>query len=107
MSKLKYTVPSNVLKRLYFALFHSQLQYCLIIWSATFKRYFDQLKKTQNRAMRSINNADRFQNTSQFFRNLKILQLDDLIKLETAKFTNSFDKNALPPHFGNYFRKIK
>ena len=41
-----------------------------------------------------------------FFRNLKILQLDDLIKLETAKFMNSCDKNALPPHFGNYFRKI-
>ena len=38
---------------------------------------------------------------------LKILQLNDLIKLETAKFMNSFDNNALLPHFGNYFRKIK
>ena len=107
MSKLRYTMPSNILKRLYFAYFHSHLLYCLIIWSATFKLYLDPLKKLQNRAIRIITYADRFENGSLLFRNLKILQLDDLIKLETAKFMNSFDNNALPPHFGNYFGKIK
>ena len=45
MSKSRYTMPSNILKRLYVALFHSQLLYCLIIWSATFKTYLDLLKK--------------------------------------------------------------
>ena len=78
MSKLRYTMPPNILKRLYFALFHSQLLYCLIIWCSTFKfkTYLDPLKKIQNRAIRMINNADRFQYTSLFFRNLKILQLE-------------------------------
>ena len=107
MSKLRYSMPSNILKRLYFAFFHSHLLYGLTIWSATSKSYLDPLKKLQNRAIRIITNADRFENGSLLFRNLKILRLDDLIKLETAKFMNSFDNNALPPHFGNYFRKIK
>ena len=107
MSKLRYSMVSNILKRLYFVFFHSHLLYRLIIWSATFKSYLDSLKKLQNRAIRIITNADRFENRSLLFRNLKILQLDDLIKLEAAKFMNSFDNNALPPHFGNYFRKIK
>ena len=43
-----------------------------------------------------------FSETLEFFN-----YIDDLIKLETAKFMNSFDNNALPPHFGNYFRKIE
>ena len=73
MSKLRYSMPSNILKRLYFAFFHSHLLYCLIIWSATFKSYLDPLKKLQNRAIRIITNADRFENGSLLFRNLKIL----------------------------------
>ena len=48
MSKLRHTMPFNILKRLHFAFFHSHLLYCLIIWSATFKTYLDPLKKLQN-----------------------------------------------------------
>ena len=100
MSKLRYSMPStgNILKLFYFAFFHSHLLYGLIISSANFKSYLDLLKKLQSRAIRIITNADRFENGSLILRNLKILQLDDVIKLETAKFMNSFDKNASPPH---------
>ena len=89
MSKLRYTMSSNILKRLYFGFFHSHLLCCPIICSANFKTCLHSLKKLQNRAMRLINNADRFENTSFFS---QIFQLSDLIKLETAKFMNSFDK---------------
>ena len=73
MSKLRHSMPSNILKRLYFAFFHSHLLHCLIMWSATGATlsYLDSLKKLQNRAIRIITNADRFENGSPLYRNLE------------------------------------
>ena len=73
MSKLRHSMPSNILKRLYFAFFDSHLLYCLIMWSATGATlsYLDSLKKLQNRAIRIITNVDRFENGSLLYRNLE------------------------------------
>ena len=84
LCKLK-NLFSCILKKLYFAFFHSHLLYCLLIWSATYKTYLEPSRKLQNKAMRVINNVQWSSNSDPLFRKNKILKLEDLIKLETSK----------------------
>ena len=64
-----------ILKKLYFAFFHSHLLYCLLIWSATYKTYLEPSRKLQNKAMRVINNVQWSSNSNPLFRKNKILKL--------------------------------
>jgi len=47
MSKLKFILPTNILKQLYFAFFHSHLVYGLNAWSATYNTYLKPIKTLQ------------------------------------------------------------
>jgi hypothetical protein len=53
ISRLKYFIPSGVLKLLYDSLFASKVQYCLMIWGSTYstklnKIYLLQKKNDKN-----------------------------------------------------------
>ena len=106
LCKLKNLFPSCILKKLYFAFFHSHLLYCLTIWSATYKTYLEPLRKLQNKAMRVINNMQWSSNSDPLFKKNKILKLDDLIKLETSKLMFNLDRCKLPTSFTKYFKKV-
>ena len=106
MCKLKHTVPLRILIRLYYAFFHSHLLYGLLVWSATYTSYLQPINILQNKALRIISNKQRWTNSTILYSDLKILKLQDLIKLEIAKFMFSYDNCLLPPIFVNYFLKI-
>ena len=103
MCKLKNLFPSCILKKLYFAFFHSHLLYCLIIWSATYKIYLKHLRALQNNAMRVINNMQWSSNSDPLFRKNKVLKIEDLVKLETSKLMFNLDRYKLPNSFTKYF----
>ena len=106
MCKLKHIVPLRILIRLYYAFFHSHLLYGLLVWSATCTSYLQPINILQNKALRIISNKQRWTNSTILYSGLKILKFQDLIKLEIAKFTFSYDNCQLPPIFVNYLLKI-
>ena len=80
--------------------------YFTALWSATYKRYLESLRKLQNKAMRVINNMQWSSNADPLFRKNKILKLKDLVKLETSKLMLNFDRCKLPNSFTKYFKKV-
>ena len=98
LSKLQYFLPSPLLSKLYYALFHSYLSYGLIIWFNTYKTYTNKITTPQNKAVKLISNSKRSDECSPIYNNLEILQIQDLHFFETAMFMSKFyDKKLARP----------
>ena len=78
--RVKSLVPEFVLKTLYQAHFAPLINYCNIIWSNTFNTHLDPLIKVQKRVIRMISNSDFLAHTYPLFKNLQILDLNNITK---------------------------
>ena len=108
ISKLKHFFPSSVLLKLYYALFHSNILYGLLIWHNTYSTYTDKVSRLQNKATKLIANSKRTDKCAPIYKKLKILKLHDLHIHETATFMYKFHNNKLPVplSFTQYFNRI-
>ena len=91
--------------QLYYALGHPFLFYGIIIWRATDLTYMKRLKSLQNRAIRAVARCHYRDQVKLFCNQFRILQIDDLLKYEIAKFVYSTITNKTPNSFRNYFCK--
>jgi hypothetical protein len=73
ISKVKNLLPTKILKTIYYALVHSNLLYCLPLYSCTSAKNVNKLTVMQKKAIRNVCNANYNAHTSQLFKNLKIL----------------------------------
>ena len=105
--KLSKLVTSETLIILYYALIYPHLTYGITVWGSTFKSYFKPLQVLQNKAMRAIDNLNWKERVTPVYRKYKILKLNDIHKLEIAKFMYKFSKKSLPFTFNNYYKNIK
>ena len=85
---------------------HSQLLYGIIIWGNTFPTYTRKLTALQNRAVKVISGAHFRNSVKPLYVQYKILQIDDLYKLEVAKMVYCCIHNKAQSSFLNYFNKI-
>ena len=76
ISRLKYPLPSSILRRLYYCFFHPHLLYDMIIWSATYRSYLKPIEILQDKAFRIVNNCQRNHKASSLHRKLTILNVD-------------------------------
>ena len=106
LNKLKQTLPQTVMLQLCYALVHPLLLYGIIIRGATYPTYLQKLKSLQNRAIRAIVGAHFRDSVNPYYTQLKILQIDDLIKFEIAKLVYGSLHNKTPNSFHKYFCKI-
>ena len=106
LSKLKHFFPQNIMLQLYYAsAVHPFLSYGIIIWGATYPTYIKTLKSLQNRAIRAVARCHYRDEVKLFYNQFKILQIDDLLKYEIAKFVHCNITNKTPNSFRNYFCK--
>ena len=105
LSKLKHFFPQNIMLQLYYALVHPFLFYGIIIWGATYSTYIKRLKSLQNRAIRAVARCHYRDEVKLFYNQFRILQIDDLLKYEIAKFVHCNITNKTPNLFCNYFCK--
>lgn len=56
MYKISSLIPLTLKKAMYYALFHSKLSYCALIWGTTTAKNYNKLIKLQKRAMRIFEN---------------------------------------------------
>ena len=79
MTKIRQFVPLRILKQIYFAFIHSHLTYGIIVWVAAYPSYLTPLKSLQNRAIKLLSGAARFQSAQLLYKDHNILRLNSLL----------------------------
>ena len=87
-------------------MFHSHLQYSLLNWGRACKRHCHKLVILQNNILRVCLFRPLHHPTNLLYSACSVLNLEDLIKMEFAKFMFKFSNNMLPTSFNNYFLKL-
>ena len=93
-------------KKVYCSTFHAYLNYGLEIWGSTFKSHLNKLSLLRNKTVRSICNSKWADHVSIFYKNLEILKLADLFRLELATFMYKANKKTIPMAFQSYLKKV-
>ena len=81
LNRIKYSVPLNIRFMLHNALILPHLNYCVTAWGYQCNRIIKLQKKTIRTVMISSYNA----HTESFFKNLKLLKIQDILTLQTLK----------------------
>ena len=94
----------SYIKKLYYALIHPYLTYCNISWASNYPTRLDRLMmKLQKRAIRVITKSKYNAHTFDLFRQVKILNIVNINKLQTGIFMFKYIHKALPLNFKDYF----
>jgi hypothetical protein len=99
INRIKNFVNKESLKKLYFAMVHSHLSYCVNIYGCANTTNLQKLRVKQKAAIRTICNAGYRDHTKPLFKNQQILPIDELIKFERLKFMHKYRNNKLPFSF--------
>ena len=92
LRRLKHTVPKHILKTIYFSLIHPHLNYGTLLWGFNLER----LDILQKKAIRIISHSYNIAHTSNLFKQLNILKVEDIFKLKQMVFYYKFIHNKLP-----------
>ena len=84
-------------------MFHSHLQYSLINWGRAYKSHYRNLLILQNKILRACLFLPMHHPTNLLYTKFGVLKLDDMVKMELAKFMYKFDNKMLTNSFNNYF----
>ena len=103
--KLNKILTSNTLLMLHYALVHLHLTYGILIWGSIYKSYLNALQLSQNKATRVIIKQRSPDTITPVYRRLQVLKINDLYKLETAKFMHQFSDKSLSASFEKYFTR--
>ena len=99
IKRVKHMLPKTALRTLYFALIHSNLNYCLNIYSCATQTTLSKIVKKQKEAIRVISNAQYRQHTAPLFKDLKILPLEKMMELGKLKVMHDYTQDRLPISF--------
>ena len=103
LSKLKFILPSNILKLIYNSLILPHLSYCNHIWGNTFKSHLKKLHILQKKSVRIITKSSFYSASAPLFKSLLILPIHDLVTLNTLIFMFSVNTKLLPEKYCNMF----
>ena len=95
LNKLKKFLPVHILRTLYFSLVQSQLTYGILAWGFEHQRFV----KIQKRFIRIISLSTYNAHTEPWFKQLRILKINNLFDLNCLKFLYNYNKGELPSYF--------
>lgn len=98
MYRLKHVYPKSVLLMLYNTLVVSHFNYCLLAWGASIYENH-RIHKLQKRALRTITCNDFLAHTEHICKNLGLLKVTDMFRINVWKFYFKLMNNLLPPYF--------
>jgi exonuclease III len=99
INRVKNFIDLSSLKKLYFAMIHSKLAYCLNVYSCASNATLSKLIIKQKQAIRTISSASYRAHTAPLFQQLNILPLEKLIISYRLKFMHSYHFKKLPLSF--------
>ena len=98
-SRLKNTIPRQILKTIYNSLIEPHLSYAITSWGNINAKEMARLQLQQKQAIRCITKAKYNSHTNRLFRNLHILKIKDIFQLSCIKFYNKVKRNMTPIYF--------
>ena len=104
--KLRHILNKAVLKIVLHSLFISHIQYGILCWARCAPGALEPIQIMLNKAMRCINFCNHREQVIKFLHKDQILLIEDMFKLELAKFMFNFKSGSLPGNFSKYFIKL-
>ena len=98
----RHYVPKDLLIQIYYGQFYSHLCYGCQLWGQN----ANQLSQTlvlQKKAMRLISFAHFQAHTDPLFKDMKMLKIMDIVKMNNILFVHNVLNNKAPKHFNDYF----
>ena len=95
MHKLKFTLSQNVLINIYNSLIIPHINYCILLWGSENNR----VSKLQRRAVRIIRKESRLSHTDPIFKELNLLKINDIYRLQLLKCYVKYEHYSLPKYF--------
>ena len=102
LSRLKRFLPSSILKTIYNALIQPHLNLGVLLWGIKIGRIY----KLQKWAVRAITSSKYNAHTAPIFKELKILRIHELYRVNLLKFFFKYKKNMLPAYFEGMFEGV-
>ena len=91
---------------LYCGLVYSRVQYGITAWATANKTSQEIIRVRLNKILRIILFRNLYKPTSQMYKELQVLKVEDIYQLELAKFMYQLHHNQLPKNFYHSFRKL-
>ena len=91
----------------YNSLVGSRLRYGLCTWGTACNARLQKLNQIHDKIIRFMSFAKPCSNVDPLYKTLGILKLEELLKVEQAKFMYKFNSNSLPAVFSTYVSKPK
>jgi hypothetical protein len=105
IKQAKQLIPPDGLKSLYFALIHSHLTYCTLIFSGITAINRNRIEKVQKKAIRIVTNSSYNAHTKPLFIQHAILPFDKLILQSQLNFMHAIEYKYAPASFANTWIK--
>jgi hypothetical protein len=84
--KLKYFLPPEILKIIYFSLVQPYIYYGIEAWFASHKNVTDKVVIMQKKACRAMNNLSYTEHTGIYFKSMNILKIEDLYSFQVLVY---------------------
>ena len=82
LHRLKFYLPHEILKTIYYSLIYPYIHYCIESWHGTSQTALGGVQVLQKRAIRAIFNQPFNSHTNSFFKENRILKIPDIYKLK-------------------------
>ena len=104
LAKIRYYVPENTLRSIYFGIFASLLTYASQVWGQFCNKYISRLQTIQNKAIRIINFGKFRDSVGPLYQKSKILKLTDHVKIQNFIYVHNSLKGNIPEALKNSFQ---
>ena len=95
LNQLKHVLPQNISLLLYNTIILPHINYMILVWGHHHKT----ITQLQKRAIRVITLSKYLAHTEPLFKNLNILKVEDIFRLQQLKFYYRFINVTLPDYF--------
>ena len=97
MGRLKNFLPTSVLLKIYHGLFMPYMNYGLLCWTSKANK----ISKIQKKAIRHITKKNYISHTEPLFKSMRLLRVEENVKLHIYKFCYKLENKTLPAYFLN------
>ena len=91
---------------LYYAYFHTKVQYDREVYGTATKKHINRIEILQHKAIKALFNLEPLTSSRLLSEHYKLLSIKDLYSLKIANFVHRQQNNSLPSIFSTYFRKV-
>jgi ferritin-like metal-binding protein YciE len=103
---IKDWVPHCEKLKLYYAYFHSKVQYGIEVYGTAAKKLINKIDILQHKAIKALYNLEPLTPTRSLLAQFKLLTTKDLYSLKIATFVHKHQNNSLPCIFSTYYSKL-